>query len=58
MRQALETPRIATKFFNIFDFNPCGSGVAAARSLSRDGGVEELHGDPKVRSRPKVWTGS
>jgi len=24
--------------------------------LPRDGGVEELHGDPTVGPRPKVWT--
>jgi len=37
----------------------CGSlygGGSATRSLPRDEGVEELHGDPTVGSRPKVWT--
>jgi len=33
---------------------PFGGG--ATRSLPRDGGVEELHGDPTVGPRPKVWT--
>jgi len=28
----------------------------ATRPLPRDGGVEELHGDPTVRPLPKVWT--
>jgi len=28
----------------------------ATRPLPRDGGVEELHGDPTVGPRPKVWT--
>jgi len=33
------------------------SGVGGAtRPLPRDGGVEELHGDPTVGPRPKVWT--
>jgi len=27
----------------------------ATRPLSRDGGVEELYGDPTVGPRPKVW---
>jgi len=31
-------------------------GSDATRPLRRDEGVEELHGDPTVRSRPKVWT--
>jgi len=32
-----------------------GSG-GATRPLLRDGGVEELNEDAKVRPRPKVWT--
>jgi len=32
------------------------SGSGATRPLQRDGGVEELYGDPTVGSRPKVWT--
>jgi len=32
----------------------CGGG--ATRSLPWDGGVEELHRDPTVGPRPKVWT--
>jgi len=32
------------------------SGGGATRPLTRDGGVEELHGDPTVGPRPKVWT--
>jgi len=33
-----------------------GGGGGATRPLLKDGGVEELHGDPTVRPRPKVWT--
>jgi len=33
----------------------CGDG-GATRPLPRDGGVEEIHGDPKVGLRHKVWT--
>jgi len=29
-------------------------GGAAVRPLPRDGGVEELHGDPTVGARPKA----
>jgi len=32
------------------------SGGGANRLLPRDGDVEELHGDPTVWPRPKVWT--
>jgi len=35
------------------DGGGCGD---ASRSLPRDGGVEELHGDPTVAPCPKVWT--
>jgi len=31
-------------------------GNGATRPLPWDGGVEELHGDPTVGSRPKVLT--
>jgi len=31
-------------------------GGGGARPLPRDGGVEKLHGDPTVETRPKVWT--
>jgi len=31
-------------------------GGGATRPFPRDGGVEELHGDPTVRPRLKVWT--
>jgi len=31
-------------------------GGGATRPLPRDGGVEELQGDPKVGPHPKVWT--
>jgi len=31
-------------------------GGGATQPLPRDGGVEELHGDPTVRPRSKVWT--
>jgi len=31
-------------------------GGGATRHLPRDGGVEELHGDPTVRPRSKVWS--
>jgi len=31
-------------------------GGGATQSLPKDGGVEELHGDPTVGPRPKVWT--
>jgi len=31
-------------------------GGGAIRPLPRVEGVEELHGDPTVRPRPKVWT--
>jgi len=40
---------------NIID-NACGGG-GDTRPLPRDGGVEELHGDPTVGPRPKVWNG-
>jgi len=34
----------------------CGlSSGGATRPLLRDGSVEELHGDPTVGPRPKVW---
>jgi len=33
-------------------------GGGATQPLPRDGGVEELHGDPTVESRSKVWTRS
>jgi len=36
--------------------NHGGGGGGATRPFQRDGGVEELHGDPTVRTRPKVWT--
>jgi len=35
---------------------PFGDGVGATRPLPRDGGMEDLHGDPKVGPHPKVWT--
>jgi len=31
-------------------------GCGATRPLPRDGGVEELHRDPTVGPRPKIWT--
>jgi len=31
-------------------------GGGTTRPLSSVGGVEELHGDPTVEPRPKVWT--
>jgi len=31
-------------------------GGGATRHLPRDGGVEELHGNPTVGPRFKVWT--
>jgi len=34
---------------------PNKGGGGATLPLSRDGGVEELHGYPKVGPRPKVW---
>jgi len=33
-----------------------GDGGGATRPLPRDGGVEELHGDPTVGPRLKAWT--
>jgi len=33
-----------------------GGGVVATRPLPRYGGMEELHGDPTIWPRPKVWT--
>jgi len=33
----------------------CGGG-GATRPLPRDGGMEELLGDPAIGPRPKVWT--
>jgi len=35
---------------------PFGGGSGATRPLLRDGGVEELHGDPTVGPLPKIWT--
>jgi len=32
------------------------SNGGATRPLPRNGGVEELHGDPTFGPRPKVWT--
>jgi len=32
-----------------------GGGGSVTRPLPRDGGMEELHGDPTVESRPMVW---
>jgi len=40
--------------FLLCKFSLLGGG--AIRPLPRDGGVEELHGDPTVGPRPKVWT--
>jgi len=37
-----------------YNWNHHGGG--ATRPLPRDGGVEELHGDPTVGPHPKVWT--
>jgi len=34
----------------------CGDGGGVTRSLPTDGGVKELHGEPTVGSRPKVWS--
>ena len=34
----------------------CGGGGGTTRPLPRDGGVEELRGDPTVGPHPKVWT--
>ena len=33
-----------------------GGGGGTTRPLPRDGGVEELRGDPTVGPHPKVWT--
>jgi len=33
-----------------------GGGDGATRPLPRDGGAEELHEDPTVGPRPKIWT--
>jgi len=42
------------------DFGRCnhesGGAEGATRPIPRDGGIEELHGDPTVGPRPKVWT--
>ena len=34
----------------------CGGGGGTTRPLPRDGGAEELRGDPTVGPHPKVWT--
>jgi len=31
-------------------------GGGATQPLPRDGGMEELHGDPTIGSRCKVWS--
>jgi len=36
--------------------HPTYPGGGATRPLPRDRGVEELHGDPTVGPRLKVWT--
>jgi len=41
---------------NTLSWSRAWSGGGATRPLRRDGGVEELHGDPTVGPRPKVWT--
>ena len=33
-----------------------GGGGGTTRPLPRDGGAEELRGDPIIRPHPKVWT--
>ena len=33
-----------------------GGGGGTTRPLPRDGGAEELRGDPTVGPHPKVWT--
>ena len=33
-----------------------GDDGGTTRPLPRDGGAEELHGDPTVGPHPKVWT--
>ena len=33
-----------------------GGGGGTTRPLPRDGGAEELRGDPAVGPHPKVWT--
>ena len=33
-----------------------GGGGGTTRPFPRDGGAEELHGDPIVGPHPKVWT--
>ena len=43
-----------TKFHS--NFVPGGGGGGTTRPLPRDGGVEELRGDPTVGPHPKVWT--
>ena len=40
---------IATNYSN-------GGGGGTTRPLPRDGGAEELRGDPTVGPHPKVWT--
>jgi len=35
---------------------PFGGGDDATLLFPRDRGVKELHGDPTVGPRPKVWT--
>jgi len=37
-------------------FSLCGGGGGAIWPLPRDRSVKELHGDPTVGPRPKVWT--
>jgi len=36
-------------------FGLTGGDGGATRPLPKDGGVEELHGDPTVGPRPLVW---
>ena len=41
---------------SIDETNIIGGGGGTTRPLPRDGGAEELRGDPTVGPHPKVWT--
>ena len=54
MNDAEVSVKKSTSLVTIFGDDDCGGGTT--RPLPRDGGAEELRGDPTVGPHPKVWT--